>query len=227
MQLKNLDFASVLASSIHDMKNSLGMLLNALDEIVDHERNECRCTPDQVAQLQYEAKRVNDNLIQLLAIYKVENKFYSAAPQEMLVRDFLEDSFLTAKPLLDHKRITVTVECDPDLVGYFDRDLVAGLIDNVVTNAARYTGDRITLSAQQADGYLELRVEDNGSGFPAPMLTADFSGDRELDMLAGRTKLGIFFCAMVASLHTSEGREGYIKLSNRPEGGGRFSLFLP
>lgn len=227
MQNQRLDFASVLASSIHDTKNSLGMLLNSLEEIVDRERNECHCTPDQVAQLQYEAKRVNDNLIQLLTIYKVENKFYTAAPQETLVSDFLDESFLTAKPLLDHKGIAVVVECDPDLVGYFDRDLVAGLIDNVVTNAARYTRDRIVLSAHESGGFLELRVEDNGSGFPEPMLKADFSGDQELDMLSGRTKLGLFFCAMVAGLHTADGREGYIKLSNRPEGGGRFSLFLP
>lgn len=31
-----LDFSLVLASSVHDMKNSLGMLLNSLEEVIEH-----------------------------------------------------------------------------------------------------------------------------------------------------------------------------------------------
>ncbi|HMK49444.1 MAG TPA: hypothetical protein VK435_05280, partial [Thermodesulfovibrionales bacterium] len=67
-----LDFSSYLASLAHDMKNSLGMLLNTADEILDG------CTPDScpsyglLSRLQYESKRASNNLIQLLTLYKID-----------------------------------------------------------------------------------------------------------------------------------------------------------
>ena len=40
MNDQNIDFSMVLASAVHDMKNSLGMLLNSLDELrTEHEES--------------------------------------------------------------------------------------------------------------------------------------------------------------------------------------------
>ena len=226
--MSNLDFSSILASSIHDMKNSLGMVLSSLDDIVDVESNSCACTPEMVAQLQYEAKRVNDNLVQLLTMYKLDNKYYSVNLSELDLADFLEESYLLNKPLLDYKNIQADIVCESDDFGYFDRDLMAGVINNLVTNAARYSKQCISLNAAFEDGYLCLSVEDDGPGFPERMLNTDFEGDDALDMVSGHTKLGLFFCTMVARLHNVGGRQGFIKLDNHSRlGGGCFTIHLP
>lgn len=223
---KRLNFSGILASSIHDMKNSLGMVLSSLDEIVDREAGECTCTPDQVGQLQYEAKRVNDNLIQLLSLYKLENGLYNANIEEIYVEEFLEESLLQVKPLLDFKGISGELDVDPDLMWYFDRQLMAGVIDNIVTNAVRYTRDRIVISATVKEDYLVLSINDNGPGFPEKMLGIDVTADDGIDMISGRTKLGLFFVSMVAAQHTNRGKEGYIRLENGDDGGS-FSIYLP
>ena len=63
-----LGFATVLASSVHDMKNSLGMLLCTLDDISQTcGPNDC-ASKSRFTQLQYEGQRVNNHLIQLLAV---------------------------------------------------------------------------------------------------------------------------------------------------------------
>ena len=223
-----LEFATVLASSIHDMKNSLGMVLNALDEVVDAETGECNCTPERVAQLQYEAKRVNDNLIQLLTLYKMERGHYGLNVDAVDVAEFMEESYLKNKPLLDHKGIGIDLDVDEDLLAYFDPYLLDGVVDNVVTNAARYTRDRLRLSAREEDGYLHICVEDNGTGFPEAMLGRGARLQGEGDFAAGRTQLGLHFCAMVAGAHTAGDRAGYIELTNGGElGGGCFSIYLP
>lgn len=223
-----LDFADVLASSIHDMKNSLGMVLSALEEVVDAESGRCDCTPEQVGQLQYEAKRVNDNLIQLLTLYKMERGQYGLNVDEVDVAEFLEESYLKNKPLLEYKGIGLDMDVDEDVVGYFDRYLLDGVVDNVVTNATRYTRDRLKVTAEEADGWLHLRVQDNGEGFPPGMLGRATALEREGSFGAGRTKLGLHFCALVAGAHHNNGRSGYIELSNDSElGGGSFSIYLP
>lgn len=67
----NIDFSMVLASAVHDMKNSLGMLLNSLDELRgEHEQS--LAGSDKFNMLQYEAERMHNDLVQLLGIYRLE-----------------------------------------------------------------------------------------------------------------------------------------------------------
>ncbi len=223
-----LDFSAVLASTIHDMKNSLGMVLNSLDQIVDLKAGNCNCSAEQVAQLQYEARRVNDNLVQLLTLYKLENGRHLQNISELPVAEFLEECYLLNKPLIDYKGIGIEIECDDDLYWFFDRDLSAGVVNNVINNAMRYTRDRIRLSASVRDGMLDLRIEDNGPGFPERMLEVVGREQTEVDFRKGHTGLGLYFCTKVAESHENQGRYGRIELANdSPIGGGRFSVILP
>ena len=57
---ERVDFSMILASTIHDVKNSLGVVLNSLDDLI---RSAGDSLPaEQLGKLQYEAKRVNNNL---------------------------------------------------------------------------------------------------------------------------------------------------------------------
>ncbi len=73
-----------------------------------------------------------------------------------------------------------------------------------------------------------ISVEDNGPGFPPSMLESETGSEQDINIVSGRTKLGLVFCRMVAALHRNGGREGYIRLENGGKlGGGRFSVLLP
>jgi len=71
-----LDFSAVIASAVHDMKNSLGMLLYSVDDI------RSTCAPKncdsavKFDQFRYEGQRVSNHLIQLLAIYRIDHSNY-------------------------------------------------------------------------------------------------------------------------------------------------------
>ena len=69
MKDQNIDFSMVLASAVHDMKNSLGMLLNSLDELRS-EHEESLGESSRFNTLQYEAERMHNDLVQLLGIYR-------------------------------------------------------------------------------------------------------------------------------------------------------------
>ena len=110
----------------------------------------------------------------------------------------------------------------------FDEDLIGGVIGNALNNAIHYTQDCIRLIASETDGVLEIRVEDNGKGYPQMMLDAGVEAMRGVDFLGGSTGLGLHFSVVAAKMHRNRGRSGEIKLENGGSlGGGCFVLRLP
>ena len=224
---ETLDFSSILASSIHDMKNSIGMVLNSLEEMISDEGGTV-CTPERASQLQYEARRVNDNLIQLLTLYKGENDRLAVNVSEHSVHDFLEERMLHSKSMLNFRGIELEIDCDEDLEWYFDQELVAGVLNNALDNAVRYTKDKLRLAAEVKDDFLVLHLEDNGGGFPPSMLVSGAPDGTAVSFNSGRTGLGLYFSSLVAAVHTNRDRKGYIEQSNGGVlGGGVFSVYLP
>jgi len=225
---KLIDFEALLASTTHDMKNSLGMMLSSLDEVVNNCTSENCPSHKHLLHMQYEANRVNNNLIQLLTLYKMDNNQLSMNISHYSVSDLLEETILQSRGLLEYKDIKLVIDCPDDLYWFFDRNLIVGVINNVLNNAFRYAGDRIVLRADEREGYLLISVEDNGKGYPESMLGSSVKTNRAVSFQSGSTGLGLFFASMVAMMHKNKDREGYVSLSNNEEsGGGCFSIILP
>src|SRR6187402_1976467 len=86
-----IDFSFVLASSVHDMKNSLGMLLNTLGEVMESYPPQNEAHSKSYAVLEYEAARINSELIQLLSLYRLENEKIHVNIDEYFVIDILNE----------------------------------------------------------------------------------------------------------------------------------------
>jgi len=221
------DFALIMASTVHDMKNSLSMLLHSLESICENIPEEWK-EANNVATIQYEAERVNNDLIQLLGLYRLEHERLNIQIDEYFVGDFLEEQGARYEVLLSTRNIQLDISCDPNLVGYFDRDLVAGILNNAFTNAARYSKDRVKLSAYQEGDYLILEVADNGEGYPLSMCKNPGAVLNSIDFESGSTSLGLYFALHVAELHKQGDKAGYITLDNGGSlGGGIFKIHIP
>jgi len=225
---KLIDFPAFLASMAHDMKNSLNMLLNTLDEVIS------TCTPDKckshrhLSLIQYEATRVNFNLIQLLTLYKIDRDQFSVNISHYPVAELLEENILQNKPLLDFKDIEICTECSDDLTWFLDSNLLSGVINNILNNAYRYASKRILIRADENNGWLVISVEDDGKGYPEEMLGTGVRNGGGTSFKTGSTGLGLYFSSMVAKLHKNKDREGFISISNGGAyGGGCFTITLP
>lgn len=229
MQLepRPLDFALLLASSAHDMKNSLSMLLNSLEEMIEEQPPTNDAQALRYATLRGEAARINNDLVSLLGLYRIQHHRLALRVDEVFVRDLLDDQSAQQELLLSTRNIRVEIDCPDNLVWYFDADLVSGVLANVIVNAARYSKDRLVLKAFREGDWLCLQVRDNGPGFPQEMLETE-DGEDSISFSTGSTKLGLHFAAQLANLHERDGRRGFIRLENAgPDGGGVFSLYLP
>ncbi len=220
-----------LASTVHDMKNSISVLGGTLENLLDQARPEQQTDPayPQMAHMLYQTRRLSDNLMQLLALYKEVGKpTYPFEPNTVPVRDLVQQVVSQVRILLESKQITLEVEAPPELLWTFDEDLVIGVLAHAVNNAVRYTRDRIRLAIAERDGMLELSVADNGMGFPPSMLEAGALVGQGVNFLTNSSGLGLFFASEVARMHKRRQVGGTIRLENGgPLGGGRFVLTLP
>lgn len=222
-----MDFSDVLASAVHDIKNSLGMVINTLEELTGTPDSELGDHP-KAKLLQLEARRANNDLIQLLTLYKLQNELANAHILEHNLEDFLDDLVVENRALAEALEINLDYRCDPFLNGFFDEDLLRGVLNNAIGNAERYTSDQIIISADAVDDYTVIRIEDNGKGFPQAMLEQQANSNPSPVCNRGRTQLGLYFSDKIAKLHRKSDRVGFIRLENEVNlNGGCFSIWIP
>lgn len=223
------DLTLFLASSAHDMKNSVSMLSGTLENLLADDTAKLTPAYQQMAHMLYETRRLNNNLIQLLALYKAGGSTaYPFDPQTLSMAQFVEEITACNQVLFDSKNIQFESDCPADLIWCLDEDLVRGVVGHALNNAIRYTRDKICLRMAQVGDFLEIRIEDNGAGYPEVMLQAGGKAVSGVDFTTGSTGLGLYFSGEVAQMHRHRGRIGAIRMENSGiDGGGCFVLRLP
>lgn len=222
-----------LASTAHDMKNSISVLSGTLENLLLEAAPGTEKAYPQMAHMLYQTRRLNDNLMQLLALYKQVGKpGYPFDIQPLQLGDVMEQVVGAGRILLASRGITLATDFDPHLIWHFDEDLIIGVLGHAINNAIHYTRDSIRIVIAEVDGCLEIRVEDNGDGYPDAMLEAGLSAmhgaSAGVNFLTNSTGLGLYFSSEVAKMHQHRGRAGSLRLENGGHyGGGCFVLTLP
>jgi CheY-like chemotaxis protein len=103
------------------------------------------------------------------------------------------------------------------------------VLDNLLTNAAKYTdpGGRIELTAVSANGWLRVSIKDNGIGIPAEALTRVFALFSQMESAKARAEggmgIGLALAKGIVELHG-----GAIEAKSRGRGhGSEFIVTLP
>ncbi|MGE0226736.1 MAG: sensor histidine kinase [Acetobacteraceae bacterium] len=220
-------FVDLLASSVHDIKNSIGLLLDAADTVSDTlpETSDARAS---VCTLQHEARRINYDLMHLLGLFKFERTRATVRFAVVDCHELLEELMAFNAALLAQRGITLVTECRLANEGYFDRELVLGVLNSVVNNAFRHARSRVAVTCDVRDGYTVFSIIDDGAGYAPRLLGAAPAEPGGTTYRHGNTGLGLYFARRIAAMHEHRGRHGRVALRNDPEsGGGCFELWLP
>ena len=227
-ELDAINFTSLFAAQIHDLKNLLFLLLGSIDATL----SDCRAgatgeSVSKLALLKYNGQLINDKLIQMLSLFRLSHGPYVIDLAYRPVEELIEEIVAEVQPLLGARSIAVSSDIEPGLCWFFDRDLAAGVLNNAIHNALNCARSKIRLSANTENGFLAIRVEDDGDGFPQGILENGGSMN-SLNLSGGKTGLGLYFSSVCARLHTNKDKTGRIELSNGGNlGGAVFTLLLP
>lgn len=229
--VKQIDFSTLMASSVHDMKNLVAAVSHAYESL------RARMPPElqqsaEVRLIEREAIRLDAMLVQLLGMYKFEHGQLRVQADYCRVDELFEDLQNRHAALLEYGQTALQVELeDAELEGFFDRNLIATVLDNALSNALNHCRETIGLYAGMEDGRLILSICDDGPGYPASMLgpvrQRKASG---IDRQRGSTGLGLYFAASIVAMHDQPNREATLELCNSKHLGGacmRIGLPLP
>lgn len=223
-----LDFSTVIASTVHDMKNSLAMLMQAHSQWLARLPEAQRGRAEQ-GVIDFEFAHLNGMLVQLLGLYKLGVNQLPLQPAYHELDDFIEAQLAAHQEVFASRGIIATYEVDPlSPLGFFDRELVASVLGNCINNAIRYARESLLITVSDEAGQLVLSINDDGDGYPAAMLERQADYVQGINHGSGSTGLGLYFANRIAALHQRNGVVGHTEIRNGgPLGGGIFSLYLP
>lgn len=223
-----LDFSMVIASTVHDMKNSLASLMQAHGQWHGRLSEEQKNTPER-GVIDYEFASLNGMMVQLLGLYKLEVDQLPLRPEYHEMDDFIEAQLAWHEEVLSSRGLLATCEVDSLCpLGFFDRELIGSVVANVIINAIRFAKHSILISVREEEGQVVIMINDDGPGYPPSMIEFQSDHVQGINHASGSTGLGLYFAAQIAARHQRNGVCGRIELANGGAlGGGMFSLYLP
>ena len=137
----SIDFATVLASAAHDMKNSLCLLIQSIDNLQQQQQQLDSNGHEELSRIHYEANRLNINLLQLLSLYRIEKNQSPLQIDQYYICDLFEEILLKNEMYSAQKNIQVEIQASTELLWYFDSDLISNLLNDMFINALRYKNE--------------------------------------------------------------------------------------
>ncbi|MFA9381635.1 MAG: sensor histidine kinase, partial [Acetanaerobacterium sp.] len=126
----------------------------------------------------------------------------------------------------EHKKIEVTVDCDPSLSVPHDKKWTAEALFNFLDNAVKYTpsGGKISVTAVKWETATKIDIADTGKGIPEQhfaQIFKRFYREEDVHDLEG-VGIGLYLCREIISK-----QGGYIQVKSKIGKGSTFSIFLP
>jgi two-component system, OmpR family, sensor kinase len=184
-----------VADASHELRTPLALLSTELELAQRRPRSpeELRAALDSAAE---EVDRLTRLAEDLLVLARADEGQLPLRREEIQVKDLLE----TVAGRFD-QNVEVGVQDGDSIVG--DRLRLEQALGNLVDNARRHGAGTIRLEAERRDDRIELRVSDEGPGFPPELLPHAFDrftrGDEARER--GGTGLGLAIVAAVAKAH--------------------------
>lgn len=199
---------SAVSLVVHDLKNELGALEAALEQLA------AEPAPEAAAAAHRQCRDLRHRMVTFLTLYGAEGELHAHCEDES-PSGLLES--LVARHLSAHPGISLVTELAAELppFWYFDRQLVLMALDAAIHNALGFAQRQVTLRVRAQDGHLVFSVEDDGGGLGHAKPAEPFA-----------TGLGTALCRTVARAHGTRRADGGVRLFNRPQGGACFELWL-
>src|SRR6185369_5366729 len=162
----------------------------------------------------------------LLDMSRIDSGALKPVSEPFLVRDLIQKIAVEFAPLATEKSIELTL-VDSSAIANADRALVARILQNLVSNAIKYTrpGGRVLVGCRRRGARVRLDIIDTGIGFSRDqhqLLFAEFSRLEQGARMAQGLGLGL---SIVERLVAAMGLT--LELESAEGKGSRFSLYLP
>lgn len=216
------DMVSLL---VHDLRNPLAGILSTLELALDGARDEV--LQSDLRRALQSSETLRSALDEMLQVRLLEENAVVAKRADADLAEPICGAILTVEPVAKRRRVELRWDVDGDPHAPIDARLVQRSLENLLSNALKYTpqGSEILVQARNHQGFVELEVADRGPGIPDDLKTVLFSRFGSLEAHKGKERrgigLGLYLVKLVAEAH-----DGDVSVHDRPGGGALFRMRL-
>ena len=208
-ELRELDGRKTefLATLAHELRNPLAPLRNGL-EVIRLSGSDPAKVDKARAMMQRQLQQMVRLVDDLLDVTRVSRGKVELRVADVDMSTVLRTAIEASQPLIGERGHSLMARVPAErIVVHGDATRLSQVFWNLLNNAAKYTepGGRIELDASFSDGYVAVRVKDNGIGIPAEMHAHVFEiftqVDRSLERAQGGLGIGLSIAKRLVEMH--------------------------
>lgn len=222
-ELKSRFFANIS----HEFRTPLTLILGPVKQII--ERTKETKTKEDLNLVHRNANKLLGLVNQLLDISKIESGNMKLQTTPINIIPYLKALVLSFTSYAERKRISLKLISGlDDLTVYIDKDKFEKIINNVLSNAFKFTpdGGTIEVIVNQESKYLRIAISDTGVGIPKDMMQKIFDRFYQVDGSHTReqegTGIGLSLTKELVELHKST-----IEVESDEGKGSTFRISIP
>jgi len=221
----------ILGTVAHDLKNPLGVILGRtemLTELISTSATKETVT-GQIEHIRDATKRLTTMVDHLISDAMADAFDITIRREPVDVAGLVSDVVEANRPLAVNKQQTIAITAPPNIVTMCDTDRIREAIDNLVSNAIKYSpvGGKIGVTVSHEGDSTIIRVTDEGAGLSPEDLGRLFGRFQRLSAkpTAGEssTGLGLSIVKRIVDMHGGE----VTAQSEGPGKGSTFTIVLP
>ena len=202
--------SEILGTVAHDLKNPLGVILGRteiLKEMIAAAGALDEGVQAQIAYIRDAAHRLTGMVDDLVTDAMADALDITIRREPVDISVLVQEVAEANRPLAERKEQTITVLAPPSHTALCDSDRIREAIDNLVSNAIKYSpiGGAIDIMVTQEAGNIAVKVKDQGAGLSPEDVSRLFGRFQRLSAkpTAGETStgLGLSLVKRIVDLH--------------------------
>jgi len=221
----------ILGTVAHDLKNPLGVILGRTEMLTElvAAGSSCESITAQVEHIRDATKRLTSMVDHLISDAMADAFDISIRREPVDIAALVSEVADANQPLAVNKQQSIAVSAPLNFVMMCDADRMREAIDNLISNAIKYSpiGGRISVLVNDEDSKTVIRVADEGAGLSPEDLSRLFGRFQRLSAkpTAGEssTGLGLSIVKRIVDMHGGKVTAN----SGGPGLGSTFTITLP
>lgn len=157
-----INFFTLIA---HEIRTPVSLIIGPLEKIMDSAYTFPQVIEDDLKIINRNSQRLLALVNQLLDFRKAEKGIFIINFSEQNIYELLQNIYDRFKPVAEQKGITFTLDTDnKELFAVIDTEAITKVISNLLTNALKYARNKIKIKCTSNNGYVIIKVTDNGRG---------------------------------------------------------------